>query len=58
MASDYISDSSIVVAKAHARLDEYQRGALAMERAITELVISTRETIAQSRDLLDRIGSP
>jgi hypothetical protein len=57
MASDYISDSSIVVAKARARLDEYQRGSETMERAITQLVLSTQETIAQSRDLLDRVDA-
>jgi hypothetical protein len=37
-------------------LDDYQRAAQVMERAITEAVISTQETIAQSRGLLDRVG--
>jgi hypothetical protein len=27
-----------------------------MERAIKELIVSSRVTIAQSRDLLDRVG--
>ena len=56
MPSDHISDLSIGLAKARAWLDEYERGAQTAERAITELVISSREAIAQARDLLDRVG--
>ena len=56
MVSDHTSALRIGVAKARAWLDEYQRAAQVMERAITEAVISTQETIAQSRGLLDRVG--
>jgi hypothetical protein len=57
MASGHISDLRIGVDKARAWLDEYLRAAQLMERAIRECVISTPETIADSRDLLDRVGS-
>jgi hypothetical protein len=58
MASDLILHLRIGFAKARAQLDEYQRAALATERAITQTVLSTQETIAQSRDLLARLEAP
>jgi len=54
MPSDHIS--KLRFAKARVSLDEYQRSSETMERAIKELIVSSRVTIAQSRGLLDRVG--
>ena len=58
MALDRISDLSVGIAEARAGLDEYQRAAVANERGMMKLIISSRETIADSRDLLDLLDSP
>jgi hypothetical protein len=56
MAPDVLAKFNMRIAKAHAALDEYERDAQAMKRDMADSVISTRQIVEQSRDLLDRVG--
>jgi hypothetical protein len=57
MPSDFTLHLRAIVANARACLNEYQRVAQTTERSIVETVILARKTIAQSHDLLDRVGA-
>jgi hypothetical protein len=56
MPSEDISGAELGVLKALAQLDELHRATHPTELSIARMVASSREAIAKSRDLLDRIG--
>lgn len=58
MPRDLASDLRANLANTRAWLDDYQRVSQVTERSIAQSVMLTRDAIAQSRDLLDRIERP